>query len=68
MAGQNAPQVPKRGEAAWKAVKEGVAARNEAASKAAKQERKDHLKNTDELRKAAGVKRQAKVRPRPDVD
>jgi hypothetical protein len=68
MASQEAPKVPKRGEAAWKAVKEGVAERNEAAKKAAKQERKDHLQNADDLRRAAGVKRQANVRPRPDVD
>jgi hypothetical protein len=68
MASQEAPKVPKRGEAAWKAVKEGVAERNEAAKKAAKQERKDHLQNADDLRRAAGVKRQANVRPRPDID
>jgi hypothetical protein len=68
MASQEAPKVPKRGEAAWKAVKEGVAERNEAAKKAAKQERKDHLQNADDLRRAAGVKRQANVRPRPDLD
>ena len=68
MASQEAPKVPKRGEAAWKAVKEGIAERNEAASKAAKIERKDHLQNADDLRRAAGVKRQANVRPRPDLD
>jgi hypothetical protein len=68
MSAQDAPKVPKRGEAAWKAVKEGIAERNEAASKAAKIERKEHQRNTDELRKAAGVKRAANVRPRPDMD
>jgi hypothetical protein len=67
MASQESPKVPKRGEAAWKAVKEGVAERNEAAKKAAKQERKEHLQNADDLRRAAGVKRQANVRPRPDI-
>jgi hypothetical protein len=68
MTAQEAPKVPKRGEAAWKAVKEGVAERNEQAKKAAKLERKAHLQNADELRRAAGVKRQANVRPRPDMD
>jgi hypothetical protein len=60
---QNGPNVPKRGDAAWKAVKEGVAARNEQAKKLAKQERKDHLQNADKLRRAAGVKRQENVSP-----
>ena len=68
MSGQEAPKVPKRGEAAWKAVKDSIAERNEATSKAAKLERKEHLRNADELRKAAGVKRAANVRPRPDMD
>lgn len=67
MSDQTGPKVPKRGDAAWKAVKEGVAERNAAAKKAAQQERKDHLQNTDELRRAAGAKRAANVRPRPDV-
>jgi hypothetical protein len=57
MAEKSGPQVPKRGEAAWKAVKEGVAERNEAASKAAKLERKAHIENADKLRRAAGAKR-----------
>jgi hypothetical protein len=63
MGDQNGPNVPKRGEAAWKQVKEGVAERNEQAKKAAKQERKDHLQNADKLRRAAGVKRQENVGP-----
>jgi hypothetical protein len=67
MSEQDGPKVPKRGEAAWKAVKEGVAERNEATKKLAKQERKDHLLNADALRRAAGVKRQENVRPRPDL-
>ena len=57
MAEKSGPQVPKRGEAAWKAVKEGVAERNEAASKAAKIERKEHRATADKLRRAAGAKR-----------
>ena len=61
MSDQEPPKVPKRGEAAWKAVKDSVAERNEAATKLAKQERKDHLLNADKLRRAAGAKRQAKV-------
>lgn len=66
MSGQDSPKVPKRGEAAWKAVKEGVAERNEAASKLAKQERKDALQNAENLKRAAGAKRQANVRPTPE--
>jgi hypothetical protein len=66
MAANNAPKVPKRGEAAWKEVKDGVAERNEAAKKAARQERKDHLQNADDLRRAAGAKRAANLRERQD--
>ena len=67
MSSQDAPKVPKRGEAAWKAMKEGVAERNEAARRAGKQERKEHLQNADDLKRAAVAKRQANVRPRPDL-
>jgi hypothetical protein len=63
MTTKDGPNVPKRGEAAWKAVKEGVAERNEAAKKIAQAERKVHLANADELRRQAGVKRQAHVKP-----
>jgi hypothetical protein len=66
MAANNAPKVPKRGDAAWKEVKDGVAERNEAAKKAARQERKDHLQNADDLRRAAGAKRAANLRERQD--
>ena len=68
MSGQDAPKVPKRGEAAWKAVKEGVAERNEAASKLAKAERKEHLQNAADLKRAAGLKRQEHVRPMPEAN
>ena len=61
------PKVPKRGDAAWKAVKEGVAERNEQTKKDAKKVREAHLQNADSLRRAAGVKRQARVRPGPDA-
>jgi hypothetical protein len=67
MTSQDAPNVPKRGDAAWRAMKEGVAERNEAARKAAKQERREHLQNADELRRAAVARRQANVRPLPDA-
>jgi hypothetical protein len=67
MSDHEPPKVPKRGEAAWKAVKEGVAERNELAKKLARQERKDHLENADNLRRAAGVRRAARVRPVPPV-
>ena len=60
---ENGPKVPVRGEAAWKSVKEGVAERNEAAKKLARQERKDHLANADKLKRAASAKRQENVRP-----
>jgi hypothetical protein len=63
MTTKDGPNVPKRGEAAWKAVKEGVAERNEAAKKVARAERKLHLENAGELRRLAGVKRQANVKP-----
>jgi len=67
MTTKDGPNVPKRGEAAWKAVKEGVAERNEAAKKLAQAERKVHLANADELRRKAGVKRQENVKPRQDL-
>ena len=63
MGDQNGPNVPKRGDAAWKAVKDGVAERNEAASKLAKQQRKEALANADKLKRAASAKRQANVQP-----
>jgi hypothetical protein len=63
MGDQNGPNVPKRGDAAWKAVKDGVAERNEQTKKAAQLERKEHLQNADKLRRAAGVKRQENVGP-----
>ena len=63
MGDQNGPNVPKRGDAAWKAVKDGVAERNEQTKKVAQQERKEHLQNADNLRRAAGVKRQENVSP-----
>ena len=63
MGDQNGPSVPKRGYAAWKAVQEGVAERNEAAKKLARQEREKHLANTDKLKRAANAKRQANVKP-----
>ena len=62
MAGQDPV---KRGDAAWKAMKDGVAERNEAARKAARQERKEHVENAGELRRAVAAKRQENVRPRP---
>lgn len=55
------PAVPKRGEAAWKAVKESVAERNEQATKLAQQERRAHRQNADALIRAAGAKRQARI-------
>jgi hypothetical protein len=63
MTTKDGPNVPKRGDAAWKAVKDGIAERNEAAKKVAQAERKVHLANADELRRQAGVKRQANVKP-----
>ena len=68
MSDQSGPKVPKRGDAAWKEVKEGVAERNAAAKKAAQQQRKTHLQNTSTLMRAAEAKRAANVRPRPDID
>jgi hypothetical protein len=67
MADQEAPKVPKRGEAAWKAVKEGVAERNERARRAATEERKAHRLNADRLKQAASAKRAARVRQSPDA-
>ena len=55
----------KRGDAAWKAMRDGVAERNEAARKAARQEHKEHVQNAEELRRAVAAKRQANVRPLP---
>jgi hypothetical protein len=65
---ENGPKVPIRGDAAWKNVKDGVAERNEAAKKLARQERKDHLANADKLRLVASAKRQANVKPEHHAD
>jgi hypothetical protein len=67
MSSEGAPKVPKRGDAAWKEMKDGVAERNDAAKKAAKLERKGHLQNAEDLRRAVAAKRQENVRPRPDL-
>jgi hypothetical protein len=64
---EDAPKIPKRGEAAWKAMKEGVAERNEQAHKAAVAERKAHQLNADRLKQAASAKRAARIRPGPDA-
>jgi hypothetical protein len=64
---EDAPKVPKRGEAAWKAAKDGVAERNERAHQAAVAERKAHQQNADKLREAANAKRAARIRPGPDA-
>jgi hypothetical protein len=63
MGDQNGPNVPKRGDAAYRAMRDGVAERNEQASKLAKQERKAALANADKLKRAASAKRQANVKP-----
>jgi hypothetical protein len=47
------PQVPKRGEAAWKAEKQRIAERNDRARKAGKQERQDRERREVEIRLAA---------------
>jgi hypothetical protein len=59
----NDSNLTQRGDAAWKAARDGVAERNEAASKSAREERKEHLANADRLRRAASAKRQARVKP-----
>ena len=67
MSDQEGPKVPKRGDAAWKAEKDGIAARNDQARKAARLEREAHQQNTRELRRQSNERRAANVTPRPDL-
>ena len=48
---------PKRGEAAWKAVKEGVAERNQQARKAGRQEREAYERQQHDRRRKAELRR-----------
>jgi hypothetical protein len=58
--GQQADKTPaKRGEAAWKADRERIAARNDEARKAGKQRRDDYERQRAEARQAADVRRRA---------
>lgn len=52
---------PKRGEAAWKAQKERIAARNDEARKAAKQVREAHERQEAARRKAADRRERASL-------
>jgi hypothetical protein len=50
-----------RGEAAWKQVREEVAARNERARKAGRQEREAYERQRNEARRAAEARAQARL-------
>lgn len=43
----------KRGDAQWRSERDGIAARNDAARKAGKQERQDNERRADAIRRAA---------------
>jgi hypothetical protein len=56
---EDAQQPSKRGEAAWKADRERIAARNDEARKAGRQRRDDYERQRAEARHAADVRRRA---------
>jgi hypothetical protein len=60
-ANQEGHQSSARGEAAWKAERERVAARNQAARKAGKARREAYERERDEVRHAAERQRHAKL-------
>ena len=49
----------KRGEAAWKAERERIAARNDAARKAGRKQREEYERARQDARRAADVRRRA---------
>jgi hypothetical protein len=57
VSGKDDKQTGRTGEAAWKAHKEGVAERNEAASKVGREQRATHEREQAEARRAADVRR-----------
>jgi hypothetical protein len=57
----------RRGEAAWKAATERVAARNEQARKAGKQQRQAYERGRDEQRRAAELGRMAALIRKADT-
>ena len=63
------PQPAKRGDAAWRAERDRIDARNDAARKAGKQRRADYERVKDESRRSADAHRRAealdKQGPRP---
>lgn len=56
-----APVVPKRGEAAWKAAKESIADRNDKARKAGKAQREASERQAAEARRAADLRERASL-------
>jgi hypothetical protein len=61
---QPAAQTPKRGEAAWRAAKEAIAARNERASKVARERRHREYEEQAAMRRAADVRERAELAKR----
>ena len=59
------PQVPKRGEAAWRAERDSVAARNEKTQKAGRQSRETYERGRDKMLRTNEKKRRAEVRKKP---
>ena len=56
------PPVPKRGEAAWKADRDRIAARNDEARKEGKRQQREHEAHLVDLRRTAEKQRVASVR------
>jgi hypothetical protein len=61
---QRAPEVPKRGEAAWRAAKDEIAKRNEAASQRARAKRQAVYDEQTKRRNAAEKRERAELAKR----
>jgi hypothetical protein len=55
------PESSARGEAAWKQVREAVAARNQRTQKAGREQRLAHERQREEARRAAEARAQARL-------
>jgi hypothetical protein len=51
----------KRGDAQWRSERDGIAARNDAARKAGKQERENNERRADAIRRAADKRERAEM-------
>jgi hypothetical protein len=61
---QRPPETPKRGEAAWRAERDAIASRNEAASRAARARRQEEYDQEAARRRAAELRERTQLATR----